>query len=402
MDWERVVILSFSIDPWGGPRMGRHNLMHEFAKCSLVYYCNRIWLPKESLQFAQGKGKIKTGWCAVNKNLFEFVPSLSIFSTYRYKKINKFQYNRYRKAVTKKLTGKVYDYLLLYIWHPAFDWVTEVFPADLVIYHMYDDYASYSDMTIAQKKQIYDREKYIISKSDLVFATHPTLLKKEYNIEEKGRIVGNAVDYELFSKEYTMPQDISVLCNVKRERGLLAGYVGRITSKLDFHLLCQLAETIENLTLVLVGPTTGITNQDNRLVEKLAARPNVNFLGEKKVEELPGYIQALDITLLPYKVDGSAHIHAIYPLKLHEYFACGKPVLATRFNQYMEKLFPDEICWGGLKEWITVLTMNNRMQFLLQGRDKRIRIAERNSWSQRVMMVQQYIEQIIDQSGTTK
>ena len=50
-------------------------------------------------------------------------------------------------------------------------------------------------------------------------------------------------------------------------------------------------------------------------------------LGRVPVEQVPGAIASMDVCLLPY--EQSPWTAAIDSLKLYEYLACGKPVVAT-------------------------------------------------------------------------
>jgi len=47
----------------------------------------------------------------------------------------------------------------------------------------------------------------------------------------------------------------------------------------------------------------------------------------KTLNELPGYLKGMDVCLMPYRLNDATR--SIYPLKLHEYMATGKPVVAT-------------------------------------------------------------------------
>jgi glycosyltransferase involved in cell wall biosynthesis len=47
----------------------------------------------------------------------------------------------------------------------------------------------------------------------------------------------------------------------------------------------------------------------------------------KTLSQLPGYLKAMDVCLMPYRLNDATK--SIYPLKLHEYMATGKPVVAT-------------------------------------------------------------------------
>ena len=69
---------------------------------------------------------------------------------------------------------------------------------------------------------------------------------------------------------------------------------------------------------------------------ELRGLPNVRLLGTKAHEQIPDYINAFDVCLIPYVVDELTD--NISPAKLNEYLAIGKPVVSTdlaevrRFN----------------------------------------------------------------------
>jgi glycosyltransferase involved in cell wall biosynthesis len=62
-------------------------------------------------------------------------------------------------------------------------------------------------------------------------------------------------------------------------------------------------------------------------VFRLATCPTVLFTGPVPYERLPDYVSYLDALILPYLTEGRGH--SITPLKLREYIATGKPVVAT-------------------------------------------------------------------------
>jgi glycosyltransferase involved in cell wall biosynthesis len=55
--------------------------------------------------------------------------------------------------------------------------------------------------------------------------------------------------------------------------------------------------------------------------------PNVYFLGGKPVDALPAYVQHMDVCMLCYEVND--YTQFIYPMKLHEYLASGRPVVGS-------------------------------------------------------------------------
>jgi len=64
-------------------------------------------------------------------------------------------------------------------------------------------------------------------------------------------------------------------------------------------------------------------------VSVLAALPNVTLAGPRPHGALPGYAQHWTAGLIPFR--DTAQIRACNPLKLREYLAAGRPVVATPF-----------------------------------------------------------------------
>jgi len=104
----------------------------------------------------------------------------------------------------------------------------------------------------------------------------------------------------------------------------MIGFVGWIGHQIDVQLLLDIALAYPQYSLVLVGPDA-LTR--DHLYQTLRAQPNVIFTGRKELDELPGYLKAFDTAIIPYTLSG--HTYAIYPLKLHEYLAAGRSVVAT-------------------------------------------------------------------------
>ena len=99
------------------------------------------------------------------------------------------------------------------------------------------------------------------------------------------------------------------------------GFVGIVdTVRFDVDLIQRLAENLE-FHIVIVG---GFINNAEKT---LPQRPNIHLLGVKRVSELPAYLKAMDVCLMPYRLNEATR--NIHPLKLHEYMATGKPVVTT-------------------------------------------------------------------------
>jgi glycosyltransferase involved in cell wall biosynthesis len=76
-------------------------------------------------------------------------------------------------------------------------------------------------------------------------------------------------------------------------------------------------------------------------LESLLERENVAWLGEKPYNELPGYIQAADVCLAPFKFMHE-YVVGINPNKIYQYLAAGRPVVSTYFAE-LDK-YAGELC----------------------------------------------------------
>jgi len=77
----------------------------------------------------------------------------------------------------------------------------------------------------------------------------------------------------------------------------------------------------------MVGPR----NHQGHTDIDLDAIPNLYFTGAKPISELPAYLAAFDALILPFRINDLTR--SIYPLKLNEYLASGKPVISTPFSE---------------------------------------------------------------------
>jgi len=104
----------------------------------------------------------------------------------------------------------------------------------------------------------------------------------------------------------------------------IIGYVGALTSwRLDIPLLVNLAKARPEWQFVFVG------YEDEAFSgSELHRLSNVRFTGGKPMQQLPAFVQHFDVCINPQLVNDLTIGN--YPLKVDEYLAMGKPVVATR------------------------------------------------------------------------
>jgi glycosyltransferase involved in cell wall biosynthesis len=193
----------------------------------------------------------------------------------------------------------------------------------LVIYHAVDDYAAYVLDDTPQAEQHRQRiralERHLLTQADVAFVSSATLLSEKQRYNENTFYVPNAADYHTFAAPpRQLPADIAAI------PGPRISYVGAINEKLDVALLTAVARVRPDWHVVLVGP---VQFKRAHALDALQALPNVHLLGAKPVSQLPAYMHASHVCLMPYAHNDWAR--NISPLKLYEYLATGRPVVAT-------------------------------------------------------------------------
>ena len=134
--------------------------------------------------------------------------------------------------------------------------------------------------------------------------------------------IGNGVDSSLFLKK-TAPAAALVKF---RSRPMLL-YIGAISEWTDFAAFQEVAMKHPDKTIILIGPAVPAVRPQ---MDKLLAAPNVQHLGVVKHDELPAYLAAADVCLIPLLKNDLTRF--LNPNKLYEYFAAGKPVVSMALS----------------------------------------------------------------------
>lgn len=161
-------------------------------------------------------------------------------------------------------------------------------------------------------------EMEMIQKADLVVANSAWLARYASQWNPNSEDIGQGCNLERFlEKDLAQPDD---LAGIPRP---IIGYCGAITAmRLDVELLVFIADTLPEMSLVLVGPLDSSFEKS-----ELQAKKNVYFLGGKKPEQTVAYVHHFDICINPQKLNPLTIGN--YPRKIDEYLASGKPVVAT-------------------------------------------------------------------------
>jgi len=222
----------------------------------------------------------------------------------------------------------------------------------------------------------------LMKKADFVVTNSDTFERFAKESNPRSYFIGQGCDIELYSDDdgtLKVPEDIN---NIKKP---IIGYIGALTTiRLDINILIHIAEQRPNWSLVLIGP-----QHEGFRKSKLNELNNVHFLGAKKPESLPSYLKGIDVTLNPQILNKITDLN--YPLKLDEYLALGKPVVATK-TSFMTFYFSDYSYLPTTKEEYVTQIEKALNEDSPEKATKRIAFAREHSWEIFVSKMYEQIE----------
>ena len=191
-------------------------------------------------------------------------------------------------------------------------------PRSLIVYYCVADFAQLS----THPSQIAETEQALVKNCDLVFAMCEELATHCARWSDAGvHVFPPGVDLDAFplasSNETVADHDLNQIGRLARP---LIGYVGGLHRYVDIDLIVSMARARPEWSWVFIGPF-------QISVERLLNEPNIHLLGSKPHNQLVSFIRAFDVCIVPYVK--SIYTNTVVPVKVNEYLAVGKPVVAT-------------------------------------------------------------------------
>jgi glycosyltransferase involved in cell wall biosynthesis len=197
----------------------------------------------------------------------------------------------------------------------------------LAVYYCIDDYAAFPGVHPGTVRAM---DEETTRRADVVFVASDTLLAAKRQLNPNTHVSPHGVEFEHFSRAQdpalVVPADIAHLT------GPVVGFFGLIESFVDLDLIDWLAVRRPDWQFLFLGRVAVPA-------DSLPKRPNVHFIGKRPYADLPAYAKRFDACVIPYRAcDWSYHAN---PIKLREYLATGKPVVAVETPQV--KKFADVV-----------------------------------------------------------
>ena len=257
----------------------------------------------------------------------------------------------------------------------------------LTVYYCVNDFAASSPAA----QRITPSETRLFEEADLVFAGSETLRARAARSRDDVHLFPIGVDFQMFQEARETaaepPEDLQAF------QRPLVGYLGGVHRWVDQDLLAAVAARMPEASFVLVGPV-------QTEVSRLARSPNVHLLGARPHAEVPDYIKAFDVGLVPYRL--APYTADVYPAKLNEYLAMGVPVVATdlpviqRFNAEHGPV----VAVGHDADAFAAAIREAATECVPATIERRIEVARQNRWDERIARMLSLVEERLRAGGS--
>jgi len=385
-------IIGLAPNAWHGQWVNRQQLLSRLGLKHRVLYSTGAWSiwDRQSIDWRRAK---PLGHLHRADNVaIEEAPKF-LLRWPRFPRLDQFAIRAHARRLLRHFDRAEAPPLLTLLFHPWFFPYARFLRSDLLVYHVYDLLEAAPGWDAHQEAL----EVALLREADLVTAVSETIAARlREKVAREIRILPNGVDLAAFdvrgTATQTIPQD---LARIPRPR---LGYVGSLHFQIDYGLVAMLAQARPEWNFVFVGGSPGGTDRDERAEKELKlcrSCPNVHFLGEKHRSEVPAYVSNMDVNLMLYRLSSETWIKAIYPLKLHEYLAVGKPVVSADIPAVREFSAVVRIA-AGFTAWLQAIEEALHSGGIGTETERRA-VAAQNSWDARAATMDKWFTQLLEE-----
>lgn len=249
---------------------------------------------------------------------------------------------------------------VIWVGYPGWYQIIENIKNKMIIYDKMDDDVNITTNLLI-KKLLLKVEPKLIDKADIIFVTAMKFYRDLIYKKQSVYLLPNAVCEDIKYIEKDLNQ---------RENRVF-GYVGTVAHWFDIKAIEMILNNSSKNEVILVGPN---------YIPELKLQ-NVKYMGIIEKEQLPEIIADFDVCLYPFKKN--TFLNTIDPVKIYEYLALNKPVLAInsaemdKFNKFIET-------YDNYEELELKLGKVFKKPF---SEEERINFIKENCWSSRVAYV---------------
>lgn len=228
------------------------------------------------------------------------------------------------------------------------------------------------------KESLKNKEEKLIKSADLIFVSCQKFFDQLQEKHSNVKLLQNGVMVDFVPSIEKICYDELARFGLSSQKTIF-GYVGTISHWFDFEVLHVILEANPNNEIVLVG--------NNMMPEMKHER--VHYVAPVKKEQVAGIIEQFDVCLYNFKRNDL--LDTINPVKIYEYLAMNKPVLAVESMETRQ--FGDKLLLYEKKEDIrNILSVGWNCPF--RNGEERRKFIDSNSWESRVQLIEQELKNI--------
>ncbi len=204
-----------------------------------------------------------------------------------------------------------------WFYSASFSPLLDAFQFETIVYDCMDELTLFK----GAPEHLIHQEKYLLANTDIVFTGGKSLYESKKQDHDNVYCFPSSVDEPHFAQAMN---GIEIPADVANLNSPIVGYFGVIDERIDLNLLHQTALKLPKVSFVMIGPLAKIDETD------LPKEENIHYLGMRSYNELPNYLKAFDIAMMPFAINDATKY--ISPTKTLEYMAAGKPIISTKIT----------------------------------------------------------------------
>lgn len=270
---------------------------------------------------------------------------------------------------------------VLWLMYPTAVELLDTMRHSAVVYDLVDKHLDFVNQSTARLNEVERGELRLFAEADAVAATAKSLVRyARQSGAHRVEFIANACDPDHFRSAVRSPRHSETPTIV---------FVGAIGEWFDFDAVKSVAQALPNATIKLAGP---LHDPEDNVPPDLPG--NVEYVGRLPFEQLPSLLGDADLALIPFQVNSLTA--AVNPVKLYEYMAAGKPVLATPL--------PEVAAFGDLVTISPAESFGEAAERALEedtdeAVQRRLAVAAENSWDQRSSAAAKLVREILSSRG---
>ena len=185
-----------------------------------------------------------------------------------------------------------------------------------IVYDCLDDQQSFAELFGHDATRFEDE---LVRRSGAVISAARVVHERHSQGHSKAALIPNAADYELFANAKAG----HLLGDLRRP---VIGFFGTFSDWLDLDWVAEAASRFPEWSFVYIGTANYATDQGRQRWKAVTSARNIRVIPQVDLRTLAGYLAEFDVCTMPFR--DQPITRAMNPVKIYEYLAAGKAVVA--------------------------------------------------------------------------